>query len=214
MSEQRTRVGTYRILLPPPWVRVPLREGTEEAVTAIVDRVAATTPADIPPDQVGPRKRELIRALLQRAGELRDQGGLDLYLPVESVSGFMVRASFTVSEVRPPGADAAEASAVTQVLAREPGADLVTTRGIPDRGLPETTWVRRRRVIQPDDGADPALLVDYTTPVPGAEQVWLLSSFSCSGTDAAEPEGTADMLSELFTAIMLTWRWELDPAPA
>jgi hypothetical protein len=195
-------------------VRVPLREGTAEAVQVIVDRVAATTPAHIPPDQVAPKKRELSRALLQRAEELRQQGGLDLYLPVDSIHGFLVRASFSVSEIQPSGAVASEAPDVTAVLLREPDTGLVTTRGSEQHGLPDSAWVRRRRVIRPEDGADPALVIDYTTALPGAEQVWLLCSFSCVGTDADDPDGTAAALAELFDAIMTTWRWEIAPAPA
>lgn len=201
------RVSSYRLVLPPPWSRIPLREGTDEAVQVIVDRVAATTPKSIPPDQVGPRKRELARTMLQRAAELRDKGGIDLYLPLDTIRGFSVRTSFSVSESLPPGADPAEWAEVLAALAAEPGAERVDTAGDARTGAPATEWVRRERVVPGDEERDPAILVDYTTAVPGAEHVWLVASFSVVGSDAEDPEGTARPFVELFDAIMTTWRW-------
>lgn len=206
-GEAPVRVSSYRLVLPPPWSRIPLREGTDEAVQVIVDRVAATTPRSIPPDQVGPRKRELARAMLQRAAELRDKGGIDLYLPLDTVRGFSVRTSFSVSENLPPGADPAEWTEVLAALAGEAGAERVVTGGDPRTGAPATEWVRRERIVPGDDERDPAILVDYTTAVPGAEHVWLVASFSVVGSDVEDPEGTARPFVELFDAIMTTWRW-------
>lgn len=205
------RVSSYRLVLPPPWSRIPLREGTDEAVQVIVDRVVATTPTSIPPDQVGPRKRELARTMLRRAAELRDKGGIDLYLPLDTIRGFSVRTSFSVSESLPPGADPAEWAEVLAALAAEPGAERVDTADDPRTGAPATEWVRRERVVPGDEERDPAILVDYTTAVPGAEHVWLVASFSVVGSDAEDPEGTARPFVELFDAIMTTWRWVVAP---
>jgi hypothetical protein len=169
--------------------------------------VAATTPKHVPPDQVGPRKRELARTLLQRAAELRDKGGIDLYLPLDTIRGFSARTTFSVSETLPPGADPGEWADVLAVLAGETGAERVLTAGDERSGAPETEWVRRERVVPGEEERDPAILVDYTTAVPGAEHVWLVASFSIVGSDAEDPEGTARPLVELFDAIMTTWRW-------
>lgn len=201
------RVSSYRLVLPPPWARIPLREGTEEAVTAIVERVAATTPRHVPPDQVGPRKRELVRVMTTRAAELREKGGIDLYLPLDTIHGFAVRASFSVSETLPPGADPAESGEVLDVLAAAPGSARVSTAGDARSGAPATEWVRRERVVPGEPDHDPAVLVDYTAAVPGAEHVWLVASFSVVGGDSGDPDGTARPLVELFDAIMSTWRW-------
>lgn len=206
-GEAPVRVSSYRLVLPPPWTRIPLREGTEAVVTGIVERVAATTPRHVPPDQVGPRKRELARTLLQRARELQEKGGIDLYLPLDTIRGFSVRASFSVSETLPPGADPAAWGDVLGVLSGEAGASRVLTAGDDRSGAPATEWVRRERVVPGEADRDPALLVDYTTAVPGAEHVWLVASFSVVGSDAEDPDGTARPFAELFDAIMTTWRW-------
>jgi hypothetical protein len=206
-GEAAVRVSSYRLVLPPPWSRIPLRDGTEEVVHGIVERVAATTPKHVPPDQVGPRKRELARTLLQRAAELRDKGGIDLYLPLDTIRGFSARTSFSVSETLPPGADPGEWADVLAVLAGEAGAERVLTAGDERSGAPATEWVRRERIVPGEEERDPAILVDYTTAVPGAEHVWLVASFSIVGSDAEDPEGTARPFVELFDAIMTTWRW-------
>lgn len=210
-GEAAVRVSSCRIVLPPPWTRIPLRAGTEAVVDGIVERVAATTPKHVPPDQVGPRKRELSRALLQRAGELREKGGIDLYIPLDTIRGFSVRTSFSVSENLPPGADPAEWADVLAVLAEESGSERVVTAGDARSGAPATEWVRRERVVPGDAERDPAILVDYTTALPGAEHVWLVASFSVVGSDVEDPEGTARPFVELFDAIMTTWRWVVAP---
>jgi hypothetical protein len=206
-GEAAVRVSSYRLVLPPPWSRIPLRDGTEEVVHGIVERVAATTPKHVPPDQVGPRKRELARTMLQQASALRDKGGIDLYLPLDTIRGFSARTTFSVSETLPPGADPGEWADVLAVLAGETGAERVVTAGDERSGAPPTEWVRRERIVPGEEERDPAILVDYTTAVPGAEHVWLVASFSIVGSDAEDPEGTARPFVELFDAIMTTWRW-------
>lgn len=198
-------VSSYRLALPPPWRRIPLDGSAESTIQQIVDDVAARhTPREVPPDQVGPRKRELVRDLMAQVAQARDLGGLDLYLPLDQVHGYSVQASFVVNRVIPDATMTAdEVPQVMTSLLRDPGTGPVT--------LDDTVWVRRQRSV-PRDGDDSvdSVRVDYMTAVPGQARAWVLVSFSKAGPAILGPEGEADMLVELFDAIMTTWRWQYD----
>ncbi|KHL10485.1 hypothetical protein CLV56_1861 [Mumia flava] len=198
-------VSGYRVALPPPWTRIPLRRGTEDAVRAIVDDVAEHhTPKEIPPDQVGPKKRELVAAMMTQARESADKGGVDLYIPLDAIHGYAVEASFVVSEVTPSAL--MEADEVPQVMAsllRDPGTEPVT--------VADTVWVRRLvEVPPPDADSAPSKRVEYVTALPGAPRYWILSSFATVGDPITGADGEGDLRIELFDAIMSTWRWEYD----
>ena len=209
----RPRVRSYRLALPPPWERISLRKGTQERVQQIVDDVAAAyTPKEVPPDQVGPKKRELVRAMMLQVKRAQDTGGVDLYLPLSDIHGFTVQASFVVSEVTPDANTTADE--VPQVLAsmlRDSAARPLT--------IDDTVWVRRQAMVPArDDQSAPSTRVEYFTSVPGASRYWILSSFSKVGppiTEPDDPEDKDDLLVSLFDAIMTTWRWQYDePAEA
>ncbi|MDJ0342751.1 hypothetical protein QMK19_23445 [Streptomyces sp. H10-C2] len=152
----------YRLVLPPGWGRIPLREGTEDAIRVIVreafdgsrgDRVA----------QVRVRLEGRLQELAVRAR--RDGAGLDLYLPV-----------------RPRGAAApVPASFVMSELALE--------------GRKE-----RREYV-----AGESRRVDYVLPVPDAPGRCLAAAFS-TPTATADHQ-LADVMVELFDAVMGTFRW-------
>lgn len=205
-----SRVSSYRLVLPRPWVRIPVQTGTEERVREVVTEVAARAPKDVPPDQLGPWRRELERRLVADVRAARDYGGVDFYLPSDTWHGFLVGASFVVSEVSPPGQrpdELDEDGAVGQVLAElvrtSPETQPVT--------IADTTWVRAERVeaADPDRAADLDLAtrrVEYLTAVPAEPRRWVLVAFSCTGD--GDPRGDlATLTVELFDAIMGTWRW-------
>ena len=211
-----SRVSSYRVVLPKPWVRIPVQSGTEEKVRQVVEQVAARAPKDAPPDQVGPWRRELERRLVADVGRARDYGGVDFYLPTDTWHGFLVGASFVVSEVSPPGQrpeelgdDAAVGAVLAELVGSMPHAQSVV--------LDDTTWVRAERVV----AADPAQAADldvatrrveYLTAVPGDPRRWVLVAFSCAGD--GDPDGDLALLTtELFDAIMGTWRWVREGDP-
>lgn len=207
------RISSYQVVLPRPWVRVPVRQGTRERVAQVVAGVVARAPKEVPPDQLKPWARELERRLTADVEAAREYGGIDFYLPSNTWHGFLVGASFVVSEISPPGLMPEEpTSAVAGLLAemlRDPEARPVA--------VADTTWVRSERVVAPNQ--DRAELdtgtrrVTWSTPVPDDPERWVVSAFSCTGD--GDPHGELALLTtQLFDAIMGTWRWireETDP---
>jgi hypothetical protein len=202
-------VTSYRVVLPKPWVRIPVGNGLEERVHEIAEEAMQRLPKDVPPDQAGPLRREVERRVIASVRRSRDYGGIDFYLPTDSWHGFLVGASFVVSNVTPPGLLPEDPdSAVGAVLAHLAG----TRAGTEVVDIGDTVWARTEQVVQPDEastreGVDAATRrVDYLTAVPGDETRWVLVGFSCIGD--GNPDGELALLTtELFDAIMSTWRW-------
>lgn len=196
-------ISGYRLALPPPWSRIPLDGTAEATIQGIVDDVAARyTPKQVSPDEVGPKKRELVRELMAQVVQARDNGGVDLYLPLEQIHGYSVQASFVVNRVIPDAnMTSDEVPGVMASLLRDD-----TTRPIT---VADTVWVRRERSVprEGDDDVD-SVRVDYFTAIPGQARAWILVSFSSVGAPLAGPDGEGNLLVELFDAIMTTWRWQ------
>ena len=91
----------YTLVLPPGWSRIPLRRGTERAITKILDR----TFAGLPRDSVASVRHDLQLRLRDLAERARDSSGLDLYVPTERMHGVTATASFVVAEVSVVSAD-------------------------------------------------------------------------------------------------------------
>jgi hypothetical protein len=205
----------YRLVVPHPWVRVPVREDTRERVRVLVDHMARQAPKDMPPDQLGPMKREVEERLVRDIASAREHGGIDHYFPLGPMHGFHLGASFVVSEVSPPGIPAGEvdpashASAVVAALAADDG-QVVEIDGGP--------WVRTEVVVAPDterapDVDVPTRRVTYLGPVRDDPDRWVLVAFSTVGDGT--PDGELTLLTvDLFDAIMGTWRWGALAAPA
>ncbi len=206
------RIRTYRIITPPPWERIGLREDPRSRIEEIIDEVAARhTPAHVPPDQIAPKKRELVETLMKQVREASDHGGIDLYLPLAEIHGHAVQASFLVSEVT---ANALLASdEVPDVMA-----SLLTDAGAAPVTIDDTIWVRQERHQPPTDQFPvESRRVEYVTAVPGAERYWIMTAFSIAGPPVTidEVPGGVDLLVALFDAMMTTWRWiyDTDTAP-
>lgn len=204
MIEQPSISG-YQLALPPPWRRIPLDQTAEETIRRIVDDVAARhTPKEVSPDEVGPKKRELVRELMEQVTRARDTGGVDLYLPLEQIRGYSVQASFVVSRVVP------DATLTTDEI---PGvmASLLRDAETRPESVADTVWVRRARLVPAvDDVPVGSVRIEYFTAVPGQARHWILVSFSSAGAPILGPDGETNMLVELFDAIMTTWRWQYD----
>jgi hypothetical protein len=202
-------VTSYRVVLPKPWVRIPVGAGLEERVHEIAEEAMRRLPKEVPPDQAGPMRREVERRVIAAVRRSREYGGIDFYLPTDSWHGFLVGASFVVSDVTPPGLAPEDPDlAVGAVLAL-----LASSRsGTEVLDIGDTVWGRTEQVVQPDEsskreGVDvPTRRVDYLTAVPGDERRWILVGFSCVGDGNPDSELTL-LTTELFDAIMSTWRW-------
>jgi hypothetical protein len=202
----RTAYG-YTVVLPPGWVRLDV--GSDDALA----EVEAAVQESMPPgskDSLGPLVEQLRRratVVLQRA---RDNGAVDVYLPLRGVRGRPVPASFVVAVLRlpdPPGeavvngpqADRS-AALMSTLVARTPGAQM--------RQLPAGPAVRSRQVVEPEMLTDDPRVsrVDYHLPVPGDPTRVVVVTFNTAGT--GDPgDDVAELLVDLFDALMTTWRW-------
>lgn len=205
-----TVVVSYRLVLPRPWVRVPVGQGTESRVRRLVEAQARAFPKEVSPDEVGPWKRNMERQLVTKIKSSAEYGGIDFYLPADAMGGILVGASFVVSGISPlvrlpndtPG-DAAVGAVLAELIGAQPNSRLVSVGG--------QAWVRTQAVLEPDEakapGVDvPMVAVSYVTALPDDPQKWVLVEFS--GTGDGDPRSDATVLIvELFDAIMTTWRW-------
>lgn len=193
-------VPGYSIVLPPGWHRIPLRSGTDRAIRGAVRAAFADLPRDAPQDKVGPYRLQMERQLARAARQARDKGGIDMYLPVGPVYQAPVAASFVVSELSLGPANPAEVAVL--LTAEDDAWKPVTADGA------DGVRVERTAGPRPDDGIDfGSRRVDYVVPVPGRPGRWLAIAFSTFG--AGDPgDRVAGLLTELFDAIMSTFRWD------
>jgi hypothetical protein len=190
----------YSLVLPSPWRRIPLRGGTQAAIKGILDEVFR----GLPRDKLAPYKYEIKQWLNRAAVTARQGGGTELYLPVGLKEDSLISASFVVAEfpLESPG-QADPAVVAAELAAAEEGAQEVTVRGAPG--------VRTERTAEADPGAGveyASRCVTYLVNVPGSPSRWLSIAFSTLG--AGNPDDDfAQLLVQLFDAIMLTFQWTL-----
>ncbi|MEU5957314.1 hypothetical protein [Streptomyces sp. NPDC047525] len=205
-ADTRNACG-YTLIIPPGWTRIPLREGTEEAVKEIVDEAAERISGDLPRDKVTKARLELYRRLNSSVKEAQRRGGVDLYLPVEPMHGLLIAASIIVAKVDTVLRDGADRQDVlTQLLTDSTDVESVEVAG--------SAAVRKERTVDadPEKGAEaPSKHVDYIVQVPssGADSGWVVVSFSTIGD--GDPAGdVTEVLVELFDAVMTTFRWRTE----
>ena len=209
-AEATPPVTGYRILLPGQWEKVPLRQGTEEAIQHILGGAYARIPDSAPQDKVGPYKRELERRFRAAVADAQQGNALDLYLPVRPTDDVNLGASIVVSESllpsREQGAHRAKPPELAmQLLSRDgvEGADLSSGE------IDSAIAVRREHVAgpQPDQGVQLASRrVEYVVSVPDDPDRWFVAAFSTVGGGDPRDE-LADALVEWFDAVMATFRW-------
>ncbi|HEY5836519.1 hypothetical protein [Streptomyces sp.] len=194
------------MVLPPGWVRIPLRGGTWEALDEKVFRGIEEIPEGVPREKGMAFRLAVRRRIGRMVGEARKAGGLDLYVPARARPGVLMAASFLVSELaRPEG----EAASPEVVLGRLAG-DRRGGEGGALRGVGGTVAVRWE-YVEPPGGEDVDMYarhVDYVLPVPGDDGRWLAVNFSTGGDGAPGSEFTR-ALAELFDALMTTFRWHV-----
>jgi hypothetical protein len=195
------RVAGYTVVLPPAWRKIPVRHGTDKAIKEIVDDAFANlSRGDVPRDRLTPYRMELGRQLTAAARRARQQGGTELYLPVELEHGTVIAASFVVSEGLL--GDTEDPRQVAACMAAEDEA----ARPVEIDGA---VGVRTERVAPPDpaEGIEyGSRRVDYVLSVPGDPGRWLVVAFSA--LSAGDPDDKfAKLLVDLFDAIISTFRW-------
>ncbi|MEU1016837.1 hypothetical protein [Streptomyces sp. NPDC005898] len=202
-ADTKNAVG-YTLVIPPGWTRVPLREGTQEAVKRIVDDAAERVAPELPKDKVAEARMELYRRLNSSVKEARHRDGVDLYLPTEPMHGYLVAASIVVAKVDTAlGGGIGRQDVLRQLLTGSEDSEPAELDG--------SAGMRKERTMpaDPEKGAEtPSRHVDYVVQVPssGEDAGWLVVNFSTVGDGDPDSDFTA-ILVELFDAVMTTFRW-------
>ncbi|WP_434594705.1 hypothetical protein [Streptomyces sp. A5-4] len=193
----------YVLVQPPGWDLIPLRAGTDQALKRIVDQAVEQLSEDIPKDDVIKARLELRKQLTKAVKPARKAGGLTLYLPVERIHGSLVAASFVVSEVLSgPSGSGPSGDVVAQLLSGAADSEPITVDG--------SEGTRTDRVLPPAPEREvefPSRRIDYVLPVPrSTSSQWVTVCFSTIAD--GDPAGEfAEVLVELFDAVMTTFRW-------
>ena len=188
----------YTVVLPPGWVRIGLRDPRE--TDAGVKHALDTAFAGYGRDQVAQIRREAEQDLREQIAAAKQADGLDLYLPVSMTRTMMVPASFVVSEGRFDTQEEVDAKEmVLSLAASTPEAEVAAVDG--------SIAIRVRKVVAGIEGKAPdSTRVEYIIAVPQDPKRWLVAGFSTLGTDEL-----ADLLADLFDAIMSTFYWRRGP---
>ncbi|MBC2900778.1 hypothetical protein [Streptomyces cupreus] len=207
----------YELILPPGWVRIPLREGTKEALENVLFSHMGQVPEGIPRDDAMRFRLDMRRQLEKQARAARRNGGLDLYVPVLPRGGIFLMASFIVAEMPIGQGHAVPPQAVIAQLASEdaPGgtATKVDVAGAPAlrrayRSIPDEEQLSSApEAVQ--QAALPTRRVDYVIPVADDPGRWISINFSTPGDGDIDSEFT-DVLVDLFDAVVGTFRWSYE----
>jgi len=195
----------YELILPPGWVRIPLREGTKEALERVLFSHMGQVPEGIPRDEAMRFRLEMRSQLEKQARAARRNGGLDLYLPLLPRGGIFLMASFIVAEMPIGQAYEVPPEAVLGQLVDDgiPGGAATT---VDVAGAPA---LRRDYRSTLDEEELLTRRVDYVIPVMGDPGRWISINFSTPGDGDADSEFT-DVLVQLFDAVVSTFRWSYE----
>ena len=202
-------VGGYTLLMPPGWDRIPLRSKSEmqDAIKRIVDHSVKFLDPATPKEKVTKARLELHSRLNRAVADARHRNGVDIYLPVEPIHGFIAPASFLVSKVSPGFAAQTSPSETMSHLTKDFGPS-------EDIELDEVPGVRCQRSLPAnpkEEDSVPSRQVNYVVPVPDPGDVseWLIVSFTTL-TPEGTPQELLEILTELFDAVMTTFRWSAE----
>ena len=198
----------YRLVLPPGWVQVPVRDSGPGTAHEVISAAFRKPPEGIPRDAFTSARIELERRLEKMIRKAKQEGGLELFLACGQAYANPVPASFLIAEGslgRATDDPLAVVTAIAEGAAAgggKPG-ELRALDGAP------ASRVERVAASRGDDDR-PSLRVEYTVPVPrpasGDTGRWMVITFSTLGD--GDPSGEyAATLAGLFDAIMSTLRW-------
>lgn len=194
----------YRLVLPPGWVQVPVRDAAPGTAHEVISTAFRKPPEGIPRDAFTSARIELERRLDRMISKAKANGGLELFLACGHAYATPVPASFLIAEGS-LGGDGDDPLAVVTAIAEEAARD----GGKPGQlaALDGAPAARVERITAPEAEDDQASLrVEYTVPVPAGVNRWMVITFSTLGD--GDPSGEyASLLAELFDAIMSTFRW-------
>lgn len=200
-AESRRAVG-YTIVLPPGWYHIPVRRGSDEAITKIARDVIRQFSKTQPRDALTAYRIELERKLRAVVSDARRQAATDIYVPLGLVRGIPIPASFLVSELSLGSVEDIDPAHMIANLASAAGDSQTVT-------VADAIGVRTERTARADPSKQVehgSRRVDYVLAVPGDADRYLAVAFSTIG--GGDPDDAyARVLVELFDAMMATWRW-------
>jgi hypothetical protein len=178
-----TRPTDYQLIVPEGWQRIDLQPGVREpALARVIERQFRGA------DGTARLKSQAREQLLQIAGHAYRNGGLELYVSLQTAAGFPLPASLVVT-LAPPHDNAAVtvtperlAQALATVGNQVTLADMAAGRAVRVRRLAEVTTLDIH-VPVPDSGA--YLMLSFSTPL----------------------KALADAMVGLFDSIASTLRW-------
>ena len=197
----RERAGSYRLVLPPTWVLIPVGDASRRAIDALLDEQFGhrTTPRDLTNRR---RMAETLRALVASANE---SGGIDVIFPLVIPWQVPVSAGIVMSELHATApSEQAVSTLMTSLERSRPGSTIAETHAGP----------ALREIVEhpPEVGVAPESLstlrtVYYTWPQPGAAGSFMISACTISGQAIAEFAPIVDALTELNDVMMQTLVW-------
>lgn len=197
MTAGRTAAGPgYALALPPGWARLALAEHLDRQVDELL--ALATR------DRSGIDTARLRTVLTAAVAQAASSGALAVYFPITHEAGAPVPVSFAVARA---AADESDPVGVLLALAtKDPSARAVELAGC----LALRTSLERRGPVDLDGDRSDVLTrsVRYLIGVPGDSRRWLAAVLSVMLPDEPGAADLADAFTELFDALMLTFRWE------
>jgi hypothetical protein len=195
--------SSYRLLLPPGWFHIPVREATTSAIRAMSD---ATFGPD-PDDRTKPlrtRAEELTEELIASA---RDRGALDVFVPAGGALRAPVSCSLIVSDllVDDPG-DGTQGDVLRAIAMDSDNAHVVDLDG---QVAIRTERSAIRSAADIGGGNVSSREISWVSAIPGDNTRWLTLVAGTTRTDnEPDNDGLLDAVAELLDALVSTFRWE------
>ncbi|MDI5972476.1 hypothetical protein POF50_024570 [Streptomyces sp. SL13] len=201
-------MSAYSIVQIPGWETLSLHPRDHSALERRLTELAhGAVPAEVPRDTATPFRKEVRKELARVVAHAQAAGAGLIALPVETVDGSAVPASYTVSEWRDPDPDDVAPLDVLKAIA---SASTARTEIVEVDGRPA---LREETVESADPEAEPLAThagrrVTYTVSAPDSRHFWVIFTFITLGD--GNPDGPlAHLLTELFDAHLTTLRWKV-----
>ncbi|PRY67020.1 hypothetical protein B0I08_108104 [Glaciihabitans tibetensis] len=210
------RPRSYRIIIPPTWVMIPVGDGTDKAIDTLLEERFA----GLPMDSYGPRKTRVAESLRKGIASARKAHAVDVIFPVETPWEVPLSAGIVMSQVptNAPSEVAAKAL-IKHMHAARPGSTIVATRAgdalrevvdHPDQVADHPDQVAGAGEPAPVSGDAPISAVRtlyYSWAVPERNSGTLVAVCSISGGHNAEYAPIVEAFTELFDIMMETLAW-------
>ena len=200
--------SAYSIVQIPGWETLSLHPRDRGLLERRLNELAhGSVPAEVPRDTATPFRQEVRKQFVRVVEQAQAAGAGLIALPVETVDGKAVPASYTVSEWRDPDPEEVAPLDLLKSMAASSAAqsEIVEVDGQPA--------LREETVEAADPDADPLAThagrrVTYTVSAPDSRDAWVIFTFITLGD--GNPDGQlARMLVELFDAHLTTLRWKV-----